>query len=56
MCEETKVNINHKKTKIISFSEHENEKNPIQTKFVEIKYSEEMGKGLFALNDIKPGK
>lgn len=57
MCEEMEVSTEQKEIKSLSFSGHKNQKIiPIQTKFVEIKYSEEMGKGLFALKNIKPGK
>lgn len=42
--------------KCISLSENNNCNIPGLSKFVEIKYSEDMGRGLFALKDIKPGK
>lgn len=56
ICQEMKVNTSQNEIKMISFSGHINENNPVQTKFVEIKYSEGMGKGLFASKNIKPGK
>lgn len=55
-CKETEDKTNDMKIKYIHFSESKNNNIPILTKFVEMKYSKEMGRGLFATKNIKPGK
>lgn len=44
------------KEKYVRFSDYKNHINPVLSKCVEMKYSKEMGRGLFATKNIEPGK
>lgn len=55
-CEKVEDNTKKMKTNCKQFLEIKNVEIPGLSKFVEIKYSEEMGRGLYVSNNINPGK
>lgn len=54
-CEEVEDNTKEMKRNCIRFLKNKNDEIPGLSKLVEIKYSKEMGRGLYVSNDIKPG-
>lgn len=55
-CEQLVDKPKNMKTKSAHFLENKNDNIAGLSKFVEIKYSEEMGRGLYVSNNINPGK
>lgn len=55
-CKETKETDEKINIKCIRLTKPKNNDTPVLSKFVELKYSEGMGRGLFVSKNIKPGK